>query len=204
MKFDARERVYGQEEYYWGTKPNNMAEKTVDVASKLKTDITAIDIGAGEGRDAVFFAEQGWNVYAMDISPNGLTKAERLAIQRDVTLQTIEADANDANFPEAVDVVYSAGTIQYIQPENRKRQFNYFKEKTTSDGVHAMFAFVDHPDVPTAPDWTESEYFYAQGELREYYQDWSVLELEEVIFDDGSSGEPHQHAAEVLFARKSN
>lgn len=202
MKFADREQVYGREEYYWGTEPNDMAEKTAEIASKANSGITAIDVGAGEGRDAVFFAEQGWNVYAMEVSPNGLAKAERLANERKVSLQTIEADANDATFPEAVNVVYSAGAIQYIRPENRDRQFNHFKEKTTADGVHAMFAFVDHPDVPTAPDWTEREHFYAQGELMKYYRDWEVIEFEEIIFDDESGGEPHRHAAEILFARK--
>lgn len=204
MKFADRERVYGRDEYYWGTEPNGMAEKTTEIASQANSEITAIDLGAGEGRDAVFFAEQGWHVYALEVSPNGLAKAERLANEREVPLQTIEADANDATFPEAVDVVYSAGAIQYIRPENRDRQFKHFKQNTTADGIHAMFAFVDHPDVPTAPDWTEREYFYSQGELMDYYRDWEVIESEEIIFDDDSGGEPHRHAAEILFARKPN
>ncbi|UPM42308.1 SAM-dependent methyltransferase [Halocatena salina] len=204
MEFANRERMYGQEEYYWGTEPNEMAKKTVELAPETESGVTAIDIGAGEGRDAVFFAEHGWSVYALEVSPNGLLKAERLAEQRGESIQTIEADANDATLPETVDVVYSAGAIQYIRPENRERQFDHFKQKTASVGVHALFAFVDHPDVPTAPDWTENEYFYARGELMEYYQDWNVIEFEEVIFDDESSGESHQHAAEILFVRKPN
>ncbi|RRJ28651.1 SAM-dependent methyltransferase [Halocatena pleomorpha] len=204
MEFANRERMYGQDEYYWGTEPNEMAEKTVELAPETESDVTAIDVGAGEGRDAVFFAEHGWRVYALEVSPNGLLKAERLAEQRGERIQTIEADANDATLPEPVDVVYSAGAIQYIRPENRERQFDHFKQKTASAGVHALFAFVDHPNVPTAPDWTENEHFYARGELMEYYQDWNVIEFEEVIFDDESAGEPHQHAAEILFVRKPN
>lgn len=204
MKFDDRERVYGQEEYYWGTEPNKMAEKTAEVAPEMKDQLTAIDIGAGEGRDAVFFAEQGWNVYAMDVSPNGLTKAEQLAESRGVTLQTIQVDANDATLPESVDVVYSAGTIQYIRPENRERQFEHFKENTVSNGIHTMFAFVNHPDIPTPPDWTENEYLYAQGELVEYYEDWEIVQTQDIVFDDDSGEEPHQHAAEILFARNPN
>lgn len=204
MESTNRERIYGQDEYYWGTEPNEMAEKTVELTPKTDSDVTAIDIGAGEGRDAVFFAEQGWRVYALEVSPNGLLKAERLAEQRGESIQTIEADANNATLPETVDVVYSSGAIQYIRPENRERQFDHFKQQTTSGGVHALFAFVDHPEIPTAPDWTESEYFYTRDELMEYYQDWNVIECEEVIFDDESSGEPHQHAAEILFVEKPN
>jgi tellurite methyltransferase len=65
-----------------------------------------------------------------------------------------------------------------------------------------MFAFVDHPDVPTPPDWTENEHFHEPGELRSYYDGWDVLETEELIFDDDSGDEPHRHAAEIVIARK--
>ncbi|WP_247001814.1 SAM-dependent methyltransferase [Halosolutus gelatinilyticus] len=204
MKFDELERVYGCDEYYWGTEPNEMAERTAALASETIDDVTAIDIGAGEGRDAVYFAERGWDVYALDVSPNGLRKAERLARDRGASLRTIEADANEAVPPEPVDVVYSAGTIQYIRPENRRRQFDRFKERTVSGGLHAMFAFVDHPAIPTPPDWTENEHFYSPGELAGYYEDWDVVRRREIVFDDDSGDEPHQHAAEILFARKSS
>ncbi len=201
MKSDERERVYGQEEYYWGTEPNDLAEQTLERAPEVDDRVTIVDIGAGEGRDAVFFAEQGWDVYALDASSNGLMKAERLADRRDVTLTTLQADANDSTLPEPVDVVYSAGTIQYIRPENRRHQFAHFKDVTAPNGIHVMFAFVDHPDVPMPPDWTANEYFYEQGELEAFYDDWETVQLQELILDDESGGESHQHAAEVLFAR---
>lgn len=201
MEYDERERAYGAEEYYWGTEPNEMARDTVEVAPDENEPLTAVDLGAGEGRDAVFFAERGWDVYAMDVSANGLAKAERLAEQRGTSLTTVEADANDATLPEPIDVVYSAGAIQYVRPENRERQFDQFKQRTTAGGIHALFAFVDHPDVPTPPDWTENEHFYEPGELATYYEDWETLRVEQLVFDDDSGDEPHQHAAEILFAR---
>lgn len=102
----------------------------------------------------------------MDVSPNGLAKTNRLAEKRGVTIETIEADLNDFVFPEPMDVMYSIGTVQYLQPENRKRGFERFRRRTAPGGVHVIFAFVDHPNVPTPPDWTEREFFYAVGELR--------------------------------------
>ncbi|MGQ3723029.1 methyltransferase domain-containing protein [Natrialba aegyptia] len=204
MNFEDRERVYGRDEYYWGTEANEMAVQTLEFAPETTDSTTAIDLGAGEGRDAVFFAEQGWDVCAVDVSPNGLRKAQRLADRRGVTVQPIQADANDVSISGPVDVIYSAGAIQYIVPENRPQQFAHLKRNTAENGIHAMFAFVDHPDVPTPPDWTDNEFFYAPGELLEYYDGWTVLETERLIFDDDSGAEPHQHAAELVFARNSN
>lgn len=202
MEFADRERAYGREEYYWGTDPNAMAEETAELVSDAADTPTAVDLGAGEGRDAVFFAERGWDVYAIDVSPNGLEKTERLADCHGVTVRTIRGDANHLALPETVDVLYSAGTIQYVRPENRREAFERFKGATASGGVHAMFAFVDC--VPTPPDWTENEHFYARGELAGYYEDWDVIRSRAFVFDDDSGGEPHQHAAEVLFARNPN
>ncbi|XVH33469.1 class I SAM-dependent methyltransferase (plasmid) [Haloferacaceae archaeon DSL9] len=204
MEFEERERIYGKEEYYWGTEPNQMAERTVEIASKVAGDVTVIDIGAGEGRDAVFFAERGWNVYAVDVSHNGLKKAEQLAERKSVDIETIQADANELTFPMSVDVVYSSGTVQYIRPENRNQQFSHFKSRTADNGVHAIFAFVDHPEISTPPDWTENEHLYEPGELAGYYEEWNTIQYDEIVFDDDSGDEPHQHAAEILFAQKLN
>ena len=40
---------------------------------------TAIDVAGGEGRNAVWLAEQGWQVEVIDFAPNALEKARRLA-----------------------------------------------------------------------------------------------------------------------------
>ncbi len=200
MQYEELQRLYGHDEYYWGTEPNGMAEMVLEFAPEREAP-AAVDIGAGEGRDAVYLAEHGYGVLAVDLVPNGLEKAERLADEHDVVIQTREADVNDLDFP-AMDVVYSCGTLQYLRPENREAQFEQFKISTTGGGIHVLFAFINHPDIPTAPDWGDNEHFYEQGELRRYYDDWEIVEADEFVFDDNSGGEPHQHAAETIVAQK--
>ncbi|WP_435159594.1 methyltransferase domain-containing protein [Haladaptatus sp. DFWS20] len=200
MKYDELQELYGHDEYYWGTEPNGMAETVLEFAPEREAP-AAVDIGAGEGRDAVYLAEEGYGVLAVDPVPNGLEKAEQLAAERGVEIQTRNADVNDLDFP-AMDVVYSCGTLQYLRPENREGQFEQFKISTTDGGIHVLFTFVDHPEIPTAPDWGDNEHFYEQGELRSYYDDWEIVKENEFVFDDDSGGEPHQHAAETLIAQK--
>jgi hypothetical protein len=55
---------------------------------------------------------------------------------------------------------------------------------------------VDHPQVASAPYWGDNEYLYAPGELRSYYEGWECLHARSFVFDDDSSGAPHQHAVE--------
>lgn len=201
MDYDQREKIYARDEYYWGKEPSRLAKKTVELLPIDPSGRRLIDIGAGEGRDAVFFAERGFTVCAVDISPAGLEKAARLAEERGVEITTLQADANDFEFPEPVDVVFSSGTVQFIRPDVRHRLFKRFQAATRSGGLHAIFAFVDHPEIPPAPDTTEDQYLFDRNELQGYYEGWETVHSEEIIFDDNSGGIPHTHAARIHIAR---
>lgn len=201
VNFEEREEVYGRDEYYWGKEPTSLAQQTMGYVSSDPTGMRLIDIGAGEGRDAVFFAERGFDVCAVDVSPAGLEKTSHLAEENGVEVTTFEADANEIEFPESVDVVFSCGAVQFIRPAVRQRQFERFQRATRANGLHAIFAFVDHPDIPPAPDTTDDEYLFDRDELQGYYEGWETLYSEEIIFDDDSGGIPHRHAARVHIAR---
>lgn len=58
---------------------------------------SALDVGAGEGGDAVWLAEQGWQVTASDISRLALERVGAVARERDLDIAVLEADANGAD-----------------------------------------------------------------------------------------------------------
>lgn len=63
---------------------------------------SALDVGAGEGGDALWLAEQGWTVTASDISSRVLERIAAIAAQRGVVVACLHADANAADaFPSA-------------------------------------------------------------------------------------------------------
>jgi SAM-dependent methyltransferase len=55
---------------------------------------TALDIGLGEGRNALFLAAQGWEVTGFDISDVGVTLAREAAQQRGLKLEAVVEDAD--------------------------------------------------------------------------------------------------------------
>lgn len=203
MDKEQLQEIYLKEEYYWGTEPNELVEKVLQyIPEDQRKGKKLVDLGAGEGRDSVFFAKEGFRVLAVDISPAGLMKAEKLASKEKVALKTLEEDINDLILLEEVDIIYSIGTLQYLKPENRKRQFEHFKASTREGGLHILFAFIEHPEVDIAPDWGKNEYLYGREELQSYYLDWDILDTYEYIFDCNSSGILHCHAAGVVIAKK--
>ena len=83
---------YGTDEYWYGTLPNDFLKEHVDA---LPPGGRVLCLGEGEGRNAVFLATRGFDVVALDASAVGLTKAERLARERHVTIATVKADLSD-------------------------------------------------------------------------------------------------------------
>jgi len=55
----------------------------------------ALVLAAGRGRNAVFLAEQGFDVTALDVSEKGLEQCQALAATRGVHLMTVTADLDD-------------------------------------------------------------------------------------------------------------
>ena len=55
----------------------------------------AVDLGTGEGRNAIWLAERGWQVTAVDFSAAGLARAARLAAERGVSVDWVQADLLD-------------------------------------------------------------------------------------------------------------
>lgn len=71
---------YGNAGDIWSGKPN---AQLVAEASQL-TPGSALDVGAGEGADAIWLAENGWKVTGVDISPIALERATKHAAARKV------------------------------------------------------------------------------------------------------------------------
>lgn len=100
---------YADSDYLWDVAPNQFVEQRLADADPGR----AIDLAAGEGRNAVWLAEQGWHVIAVDFSVAGLEKARKLAEHRGVAerLETVVADALTYEPVEPVDLV----VIAYLQ-----------------------------------------------------------------------------------------
>lgn len=93
---------YSVEEYVYGTRPNDFLASVVDRLPMGRV----LCLAEGEGRNAVFLAERGFEVSAVDNSAVGLAKARKLAGQRGVHIETIVADLTHFEIvPESWDAI---------------------------------------------------------------------------------------------------
>ena len=90
---------YSSKSYAYGTKANDFLVSMID---RLPTG-KILCLAEGEGRNAVWLAEQGNEVTAVDASEIGLQKADKLAEDKGVEITTVHADLAD----------YDIGTQQW-------------------------------------------------------------------------------------------
>jgi len=96
---------YSGNDFAYGEAPN---EFLVQMADRLPNRGDALDIGAGEGRNAVFLALRGLNVLAVDQSEVGMHKALQRAKACALSLRAKAVDLRDLEAePGSIDVVSS-------------------------------------------------------------------------------------------------
>jgi tellurite methyltransferase len=194
---------YAKRGYYWGKKPSVICDKIMAIIRPSSTfRPKLLDLGCGEGRNAIYFAKHGFDVVGLDTSLVGLKKTRRYAEEAGVHVETIHTDISTYQLTDIYDVIFSTGTLQYLPPKVRSQRFQNYKKCTSSSGINAFSVFVTKPFIPRAPDAEEDTYPYKSGELMSYYWDWEILHCVEEIFDCMSSGIPHKHAVNRIITRR--
>jgi len=87
---------YAQEGWAFGTEPNDFLKEQAHRIPEGQV----LCLGEGEGRNAVFLAEQGYEVVGVDRSQVGLDKALALAHQRGVFVETVVSAIEDFDLTE--------------------------------------------------------------------------------------------------------
>ncbi len=96
---------YAAASLVYGDAPNDFL---ASLAPTIPSQGVAIDLGAGQGRNAIFLAKHGLDVLAIDQSRVGLERAQELARAHRVTIRTQVADLSSYRAaPASIDVISS-------------------------------------------------------------------------------------------------
>ena len=114
MKAAEWDERYNEAEFVWSLSPNATVERYLRGSKPGR----ALDVGAGEGRNAVWLASEGWDVMAVDFSAAGIEKARALAESQRVDLELVVADVTKFEMGvQAWDLVL----LSYLQIPNPER-----------------------------------------------------------------------------------
>ena len=195
------EKWYEGDGYYWGTEPAGFCGELMKLCPPAEGK-NVLDIGCGEGKDAVYMAAKGYEVTAFDLTENGIRKTKRLAEDKGVEIKAYVDDINTFETDEKFDIIYSSGTVQYLFDENKAAFFEKIGRITKKNGIVFFNVFVEKPFLDLPPDCDMEEKMWKPGELFSYFPDWKFHRIDETIFEDNSNGIPHYHCMDTIICEK--
>lgn len=189
---------YSAETYAYGTAPNNFFKQAVDdnrLTGKLLLP------AEGEGRNAVYAAKNGLQVYAFDISAAGKKKAMQLAEQEQVSINYHVADFREMNyepgsfdaaaliyahFPPNLLPAYHQKVVHLLKPGARVVLEGFSKNNLPIRESNPEVGGPKNPDMLLSPE-----------SIQQDFSDLTILHLEETTVHL-QEGEYHNGNGKVI------
>ena len=153
---------FNKDSYLYGKEPNVFLKNGIDAIDK-KSKI--LFLAEGEGRNAVYAASKGHDVYALDSSSVGLEKARNLAKERGVKITTILQDLNDFDSETKYDYIMAS--------------FMHLSEPLRSKVFYEAFEALNHKGKFIGQFFSLSQLNYSSGGPK----DESLLYTKEQMLD---------------------
>jgi SAM-dependent methyltransferase len=138
---------------------------------------TALDVGCGEGADAIWLAERGWRVTAADISSVALERARAVEVADDVArrIEWLHTDLVASEPPSSYDLV----SAHFMHLPRAPREL-LFRRLAASVKPHGTLLIVGHhpSDLQTTvPRPPTPELFYTAAEVAALLEpdDWDIV-----------------------------
>ncbi len=170
---------------------------------------SAIDVGAGEGRNSLYLASVGFNVYAIEPSKVGADKTSRRAKESRVNVSVLNTDILNAT-KDLKDIGFAVAltSLEHMDYDYLLQAVKEIKRVLKPGGyVYALVFTEEDPgykkDSSNASECASFiKHYFKKGELRELFSDFDILEYSEYMKIDESHGSVHYHGKAKLFAQK--
>jgi SAM-dependent methyltransferase len=179
---------FGRKEFTLGKKANPFLKKHIPLLPRGKT----LDIATGEGRNAIFLAQNGFDVDAVDISKTGLRKARKLAQEMGVKIHTFYADLDTYQIKKGhYDLI---ANFYFL----KRSLIPKIKKGLKKEGRVIFETYIlEHRNLATSGP-KQAKYFLKSNELLRLFKGFRILRYREGI----SRGGGKRKAIASLIAQK--
>jgi tellurite methyltransferase len=178
------------------------SEEIVELSNELSPGSAVLDLGCGEGRNALFLAARGLDVTAVDISEHGISKLKTLARKMGLAVNAHVADMRSFQLDRSFQLIISHGCLHLIERQEWARLLERIKDHTADGGYNDIVVFTDRLEPP-ADLGPFCKGLFFEGELFQNYSDWDIrLEKAYTINDEHPGGIRHTHPINKVVACK--
>ncbi|WP_435299031.1 class I SAM-dependent methyltransferase [Timonella sp. A28] len=199
------ENRYASSNNMWSGRVN---KPLVDVVSRLVPG-SALDLGCGEGGDAVWLAQQGWTVTGIDLSPTAVNRGRQAATQAGIpgsSLQFEAADLTTWDTTERYNLVTASFLHSWPALIPREKILHRATRFVAENGYMLVVAHAD------APPWASPEHTH-QHAFPTPQDDVTALNLDPTTWDiitcethtretTGPDGTPGTLTDSIVFVRR--
>lgn len=164
--FDQYHEIYAKQD--WIHKPSLFAEW---VMQYLPNTGSLLDLGGGQGQDAVFFAEKGYQVTLLDFTASALDRAKEKFISNAVSVAIVHHDMRlPLPFhPGDFDVIYAHMSLHYFTNDKTFSLFNQLYALLKPHGILALIVnSTADPEYGTGTV-IEADYFLIDGQTKRFF-----------------------------------
>ena len=184
IKWDER---YSGEGYLFSLTPSRFLARSLDQVRGLVAGRRALDIACGEGRNAIFLAQSGFQVDAVDISERGLERGRRRAEQLGVQVNFVLADLEQYRLEGAYDLIVDFNYL--LRP-----LVSAMVQSLAPGGVVVMETILD---APTLQGHHTGDFLLQPGELERLFSGYQGKIL--LVEEDAATETP---VARILFQKQ--
>lgn len=159
-----------------------------------------LELGCGPGRNAMYFAQKGCTVDAVDLSQETLTWAKERADEKNVTVNFINKNIFELDIEEDVyDIVYDSGCFHHIAPHRRMSYIDLVRRALKPNGFFAITCFAQGGELGGSEisDWEvyrlrslNGGLGYSEDKLRSIFGDLKEIEIRKMKVTDEAFGVP--------------
>lgn len=174
------DKRYAKDEYAYGIQPNVFFKEKID---KVKTGRILLP-AEGEGRNAVYTAGLGWDVFAFDFSAKAKEKALLLSEKGNVSIRYAVHNIEEAEYELSS---FDALALVYAHNSNRKSNHQYLLQFLKPGGTVILEGFSKEQIKNNTGGPKDIDMLYSIQELKEDFSQLSELDVweEEIMLDEG-------------------
>ncbi|HEV7966657.1 MAG TPA: methyltransferase domain-containing protein [Candidatus Acidoferrales bacterium] len=169
--------------------PTPLLVRTAALLAPAKAPRKALDLACGTGRNALWLAEHGWDVTAVDGAPAAIEFLRSRATERALKINAVVADLEKDEFEIGLFQWDLVAMCYYLQ----RNLFEPAKRGVAPGGILISIVHINEPGEKDGP------HRLRPGQLEKYFAGWEILHR----FEGKANDSAHRRAVAEIVARRS-
>ncbi|MCA1053991.1 methyltransferase domain-containing protein [Rossellomorea aquimaris] len=209
-------KKYAETENLWGLKPT---ATLVKYKSLVPDHGKILDLGMGDGRNALYFASLGFDVEGVDYSENAIKRCRKLADEAGFSICANVADLREVCIDEeSYSLIILSNVLSFFHDREIDQLLRKAKAGLVEDGLIYVQAFdlndpiyisnkEKHEEVSPntfyRPRTDSHMHFFTRNELEGHFVDYKTISISQNYAVDMWHGQPHFHGIlEILMQKR--